>query len=94
MHEKLTGNPILHRQKILVPLLEDWRINNGNSRRAIGQHRGILPNGRSEFKLDSHAKTQADTIIKEILNDEIKGKWNPNTVGKKVKSSNKTSEEK
>lgn len=89
VNEKLTGNKILSRKKILKPLLGDWRIDNGNIRSAILAHRGIVPVSRYELKLDSHAKTEANKIIKEILDESTNGKWRPAKVGKKAKKQKK-----
>ena len=60
VHEKLTGNPEMSRKKVLVPLLTDWRIYDGNTRQAIVRHRGIIRKGRSALKLDSTAKRGAN----------------------------------
>ncbi len=88
VNEKFNGQEELDRQSILKPLLDDWRVNNGNTRDAINKHRGII-NTRSTVKLDSHAKKEAEKIINEILDDEYEGKWKPSDVGKSAKKTKK-----
>ena len=88
VHEKLTGQEELSRKKILNPLLEDWRVYDGNLRDAINEHRGII-NTRTTIKLDSHAKDEAKKIIQEVLDDSIVGKWNPSNVSKSTRKTKK-----
>lgn len=83
IYEQFTGEECAPRQLILTPLLKDYRINRGSSRLAIINHKGIIADGRTSVKLDSTAKKEAIQIIKEILDKDFKGNWNPNKVGKK-----------
>jgi len=73
---------------VLVPLLKDWRIYDGNIRAALAKHKGILRDD-DLVRLDSHAKTEAENILREIQDPEIQGKWKPEQVGKKAKRSKK-----
>ena len=85
VHEKLTGNPEMSRRKVLNPLLEDWRIYNGNIRQAISEHRGIIGKERGDsIRLDSHAKEEAEKLIAEIRDQNTKGRWSPSAVGRKA----------
>lgn len=62
--------------KMLVQLLKDHRCYDGNTRRAIAQHKGIMQNGYMR-SLDVHAKKEAEKIIREIQDDGFEGRWKP-----------------
>ena len=82
IYEKFTGETTAPRQRILTPLLKDYRINRGSSRAAIIDHKGIIAVGRNNIQLDSHAKIEAENIIAEILSDDVEGGWSPTNVRK------------
>lgn len=88
VHERLTGKPEASSKNLVVPLLRDWRIYDGNIRQALADHKGIIRAGDS-MRLDSYAKAEAESILQQIQDPEIQGKWNPNQVGKKGKKTKK-----
>lgn len=84
VHERLTGNPEISRKDILNPLLKSWRAYDGNIRGAISKHRGILQGaGRDLIKLDTHARNEAEDIIKQMEDEEYSGTWKPSDGGKR-----------
>lgn len=89
VHEQFTGEKIAPRQLTLTPLLKDWRINCGNSRAAIVAHKGIIAEGQNKVQLDSHAKNEAEEIIRQINDESVVGKWKPSATKRKHKKTKK-----
>jgi len=88
VYKHFTGKDEMPRAKILTPLLKSWRLTSGSVVGAIADHRGIISEGgkkNSTLKLDFHAKKDAKTVIEEILNKDVAGKWKPKTTIKKSK---------
>ncbi len=79
---ELTGQDSMSSRKVLTPLLKEWRAYDGNTRRALSTHRGILREG-DNLMLDAHAKKDAERFVTEILDDEVQGTWKPAASGKK-----------
>ncbi|NIM05766.1 MAG: hypothetical protein GTO55_05965 [Armatimonadetes bacterium] len=75
-HEKLTGQQEVSSRKVVVPILKGWRAYDGNTRVALADYRGIQRKGDLLY-LDSHARTEADAIIREINDPQVKGNWTP-----------------
>lgn len=75
-HEQLTGQRTVSSKHILVPLLKNWRVYDGNFRAALAKHKGIIRNG-DELELDFHAQSDADKYIAEVLDSSIEGTWKP-----------------
>lgn len=74
-HQKLTGNSISSRSG-LTPLLQEWRLYDGNTRARLKKEKGILRDG-DLMKLDAHARRAAETFIDEILDPSTQGSWSP-----------------
>ena len=74
-HEQLTGQPLSSR-KGLTPLLQQWRVYDGNARSKLAKERGIIRSG-DNLTLDAHAKRDAERYIEEILSDDAPGQWRP-----------------
>lgn len=88
INEKLTGQNQTSRKSIINPLLNDWRIYNGNIRKTIRDYKGIITDG-DLIKLDTHAKKEAQGILEEIIDPSIEGQWSPGKVGQKAKKAKK-----
>lgn len=67
--ERLTGNPVVSRKQLIVPLMRDWRLYDGNSRRMLAQDKGIQKSG-DQLSLDTPGTVQADEYIDSILKNE------------------------
>lgn len=74
-HQEMAGQPLSSR-KGLTPLLREWRLYDGNTRRRLGNDRGILRDG-DNLSLDAHAKMDAQRYIEDILNPDVQGSWRP-----------------
>jgi hypothetical protein len=74
-HQEMAGQPLSSR-KGLTPLLREWRLYDGNTRRKLGNDRGILRDG-DNLSLDAHAKMDAQRYIEDILNPDVQGSWRP-----------------
>ena len=88
VYKHFTGKDEMPRAKILTPLLKNWRLTSGGVLSAISDHRGIISEGGTKnctLKLDFHAKKDAKTVIEQILNKDVAGKWKPKTTIKKPK---------
>lgn len=72
----LTGERGVSSRLIIKPALEDHRVYNGNTRKAIKAHRGIRREGDLIF-LDAHALREAEEFVAQILDDAVKGVWSP-----------------
>lgn len=81
-NEVLTNNLEVSSKSVIVPILKQWRAYTGNTRNAISKHRGILRNG-DNVSLDAHAKKDAESYMKEIIDDSMQGKWKPSSGSKK-----------
>jgi hypothetical protein len=75
--EKLTGAKTVSSRKELVPILKQWRLYDGNTRLALGQHKGILRKG-DDLSLDAISRRDAEMFIQQVLDDSVLGSWNPN----------------
>lgn len=75
--EKLTGAKTVSSRKELVPILKQWRLYDGNTRLALGQHKGIHRNG-DDLSLDAISRRDAEMFIQQVLDDSVLGSWNPN----------------
>ena len=74
--EKLTGAKTVSSRKEL-PILKQWRLYDGNTRVALGQHKGIHRNG-DDLSLDAISRRDAEMFIQQVLDDSVLGSWNPN----------------
>jgi hypothetical protein len=74
-HKKLTGKPISSR-KVLTPLLQKWRVYDGNLRTRIREDKGIIRKS-DELSLDAHAEAAAEQFISEIHDPGTRGTWKP-----------------
>jgi len=72
----LTGEEKVSSRNIVVPLLRDFRVYNGNARGTLSKERGITRDG-DLLSLDTPATHQADDYIKAIQDVEVVGKWKP-----------------
>jgi len=79
---KLSGESAASSRRIVKPVLENWRAYTGNTRAALASHQGIIRNGDA-LSLDQHAKREAEEYISQMLDDEVKGAWNPTSVAKR-----------
>ena len=75
-HEKLAGKKSVSSRKVLLPILKEWRAYDGNTRPALANHKGIHRNG-DELSLDALSRQEAQDYIDQILDDSIRGTWNP-----------------
>jgi len=87
-YQQLTGQKTMSSKNVLVPLLKDWRVYDGNTRATLARHKGIIRNG-DELGLDFHAQADAEKFIKEALDNSIEGTWKP---GAKARKRNAPSE--
>ena len=80
VHVAIRANELLNKEKYassrktVTPILREWGVYDGNTRREVANHKGIIRQ-KDNLSLDVHSKREADKIIKEILDDSIKGKW-------------------
>jgi len=81
-YTKLTGKTTAPSKNVILPLLKDWRVYDGNTRVAISRHKGVLRKG-DEMSLDFHSQNDADQFIEEILDENVKGAWSPAGKGRK-----------
>ena len=75
-YDHLTGGQPFSSRKGLTPLLQQWRLYDGNARARLASHRGIMRSG-DNLTLDAHARRDAERFIEEILSDEVPGQWRP-----------------
>jgi hypothetical protein len=75
-YEQLTGNAKASSKEVVNPVLDQWRCYTGNTRNVLAKDKGIHREGGLVW-LDTPAKEEADKLIKEILDDKIKGAWKP-----------------
>jgi len=83
-YEELTGERGVSSRRFLSPLLQEWRLYDGNVRKMLANYKGIIRNGDS-LTLDRPARKEAEQFINDILNEEVAGKWSPSRKGKKRK---------
>jgi hypothetical protein len=83
----LTDQQGVSSKKIVIPILRNWRVYDGNTRHALANHKGILRNG-GELLLDVHAAKEADRYIKDVLDPKIEGTWQ---AGSKARAKSKSS---
>lgn len=81
---KLSGEKVASSRGIVTPLLQQWRVYDGNTRRVLKEHRGIIRNG-DLLSLDAHSRAEAEQYIAEILDPSIDGKWKASTTSKRKK---------
>ncbi len=74
------GESKASRKKIINPILSEWRVYDGNARNFLVNDKGIIREG-DLLSLDVHATKEADTFIKDILDQKKSGSWNPSSVG-------------
>lgn len=70
----LTGESGVSRKEILNEVLNNWNLNNGNTRSFITNDKGILKNG-DILSLDKVAEKEADKYILQINDKSYLGKW-------------------
>lgn len=87
-YTKLTGQQSVSSRRIVSPILKDRRLYNGNTRRILAEHQGIIRD-RDNLSLDSVAKDEAESYIREALDPSVKGGWNPGKVARKKKAKQK-----
>jgi hypothetical protein len=75
-HQKLTGEEYTSSRKIVTPTLKNYRLYTGNSRRVLGNHKGIVRDG-DNLTLDMHAESEAEAYLTEIRDSSISGSWSP-----------------
>ena len=75
-YERLTGERSASTRKVLVPILREWRLYDGNTRARLAGCRGIVRKG-DLVSLDAPAKRYAQSVIDEILNPDVPGRWHP-----------------
>lgn len=88
-HEKLTGNKELNRHA-LTTTLEEWRLYDGNARYFITNHRGLRSKGigkAQKLSLDKLAREDAKRYLREVLDPNLKGSWDPSKESRVKKSS-------
>jgi hypothetical protein len=62
--------------KGLTPILKQWRLYDGNTRRKLAAEKGILRDGDG-LTLDAHAERDAVRMIEEIREPSVEGTWKP-----------------
>jgi hypothetical protein len=75
-NELLFGSRELSSRKVLVPVLREYRLYDGNTRRLIAEDKGIMRNGDS-LTLDAHARAEAESFLHDIQDTSSKGTWQP-----------------
>lgn len=85
-HEQLLGTGA-SRTAFLTPTLKRYRLYDGNARRAISQHKGLLRDG-DVISLDAHATKDAERYVAEICDASVLGSWKPD--GKKQASTTRS----
>ena len=75
-YERLTGERSASTRKVLVPILREWRLYDGNTRARLATCKGIVRKG-DLVSLDAPAKRYAQSVIDEILNPDVPGRWRP-----------------
>ncbi len=83
-YQKLLGVEGVSSKHVVVPILREWRAYDGNTRKAISDHKGIMRDG-DMLTLDIHSKNEAEYYIDQILDDSVAGKWKPTARKKKTK---------
>jgi hypothetical protein len=73
--ERLLKRPLSSRNE-LNPLLEEWRIYDGNTRARLAKEVGIVRD-KDNLKLDAHARKAAEKYIAEALDESVSGRWKP-----------------
>lgn len=86
----LTGERGVSSRQIVKPALEDHRVYNGNTRKAIKAHRGIRRDG-DLIILDAHAMRDAEEFVAQILDDAVKGAWSPSQSARRTKKNDRQS---
>jgi hypothetical protein len=82
-YQQLSGQKTVSSKNVIVPLLKNWRIYDGNTRAVLARHKGIIRIG-DELDLDIHAQNDADRYMRDILDEGVEGKWKPGS-NKKAK---------
>ena len=88
-HKRLTGEEWTSSRNIVTPALKNYRLYSGNSRTALGKHKGVIRDGDA-LTLDMHAEAEAEEYIAEIRDPSATGQWNPNTPSAKKKVKKKS----
>jgi hypothetical protein len=82
-HQKITGEQKTSSKKVLLPVLREWRAYDPNTRVALAHQPGIKRDG-DWLSLDVHSRRDAETYIRQIVDDSVQGAWRPvNQSGKK-----------
>ena len=64
-YEQLSGETKVSSKSVITPLLKQWRLYTGNTRKLLARDKGILREGDS-LSLDVPAKQEADRFIAQI----------------------------
>lgn len=86
-YERLTGAEQVP-PGVVVDALTDWRVYDGNTRKAIAAEKGLLRSGYKRY-LDTPGKKHARKLVGEMLNDSTKGEWEPPARARKKKGRRK-----
>jgi len=89
-NEVLNGHQKTSSRKMVVPVLNEWRAYDGNTRWTLAKDQGIKRDG-DLLSLDIHSRREAEKFIAEIRDEAVKGSWTPSGVrtrkaGKKTSS--------
>lgn len=76
LHEQFSGLKSASSKEFLKPLLEQWRLYNGNVRTLMASMPGLHRKG-DLLSLDLPAKKEALRFIAEIRDEKISGTWTP-----------------
>ncbi|MBL7664537.1 MAG: hypothetical protein JNM93_05345 [Bacteriovoracaceae bacterium] len=82
-HNLLTGSSEVSTKEIINPILKHWRVYDGNTRKAIAGHQGIIRASGGMLSLDYHATEEAKSYVKEISDPSVKGTWKASAVKNK-----------
>ncbi len=89
-NEVLNGQQKTSSKALVLPVLQEWRAYDGNTRGAIANHPGIKREGDS-LSLDLHSRRDAEKFIAEIRDETVQGGWSP--AKQKNRKSSKKSED-
>jgi hypothetical protein len=87
--EELSGKKTVSSKNVLLPLLKEWRVYDGNTREFIATYQGIHRKG-DELSLDKPGKDEARKYLAEIADETIIGSWSPAQASRPVKKKAKT----
>lgn len=79
--KSLTGKG-LSRTKDIVPLLQHWRVYDGNARKTLRDQKGFLKRG-DLLELDGQAQKDAEGYMSEMQDPEFQTSWKPGAAPKR-----------